>query len=70
MPMPNFISKWRRQRVCDAVVTNGERLRDLRAVRAGISADVWPQDAEAFDQMIESLERRQRRRIDYLKKTA
>jgi hypothetical protein len=70
MHMRKFITKVRREMTVSAVVRDGEKLRNLRAARAGIDSDIWPDDARAFDEMIDSLERRQRSRREFLKTTA
>lgn len=70
MPMRKLLTRLRRDFTIGAIVVNGEKIRDLRAARAGIYSDIWPDDAAMLDEVIEAAERRQERRLDYIRKTA
>jgi hypothetical protein len=70
MPMPQFITKFRRDRWRDQVIIVGKRLRELESARAGVDAHVWPEDTAYLDGLIDHTTRKRDRLLDKLKETA
>lgn len=68
--MPQFITKLRRDRWRDQVITNGKRLREAEAARAGVNASLWPHDAAYLDTLIDNYTRKRDRLLKKLKETA
>lgn len=68
--MLKFITKLRRDRAVSVQIREGQLLRNLREIRAGINASHFPQDAAHLEAKIEQLERRSRNRLEFLKTTA
>jgi hypothetical protein len=52
------IHKWRRNRLRDKIIANGQELRKVQTARAGVDARHWPHDVEYLDAVINKLERR------------
>lgn len=70
MPMPQFITKFRRDRWRDQVIIVGTRLRELEISRAGVDAHQWPDDTAYLDALIEHTTRKRDRLLTQLKETA
>lgn len=68
--MPKFITKFRRDRWVDQVLTTGRKLRHAEAARRGVNARTWPEDAAYLDAVIDRLTRKRDRLLNKLKETA
>lgn len=67
MPMNKSLRRWRKERLISKVVLNGNKLRKAQASRAGVDAEVWPDDCAYLDTVINTLDRRHRRLLTALK---
>lgn len=68
--MLKFITKARRDRWRDQVITNGQKLRSAEAARASVDATIWPEDADYLDGLIDHYTRKRDRLLKNLKETA
>lgn len=65
--MKQRIRKWKRDRLRDQIVDNGEKLRKVQSSRAGVSADYYPEDCAYLDAQIDRLSRRHDRLLTKFK---
>lgn len=65
-----FITRMRRDRWRDQILTAGEELRQKQSLRHAINGHVWPEEAQYLDAEIDRLHRRLDRLRDNLKRTA
>lgn len=64
------ILKFRRDRWRDQVIANGKKLRREEAYRAGLDADILPEEAAIADANIDRLTHKRDRLLTNLKETA
>lgn len=68
--MLQAITKFRRERWIDQVVTTSRRMRELEVARAGIDSTLWPGIAADIDADLDRLIRRRDHLLRRLKETA